>query len=296
MLSQVQCRPVVAASLLVGCAATLASGQFAALAGRSQGAAAAGDSATTGGTLYRSAPPLTLSLLQDDPDAVPEPIGGFWSGWDGSVAFGLTGNSGNTENLSLRGTIGAKRTSERYETTLGFLYAYSNQDSDTTENRARFDARNDWLFGEGNRWRYFISGFAEYDEFQDWDFRLGLFNGVGYDFIKSERTTLTGRAGFGVVSDFGGDDDDVRLEGLLGIDWTHQLNDRNKLYASATYYPDFTDIPEFRLEAKAGWEIKLDETNGMFLNLGIEDRYDSNPGGDSVNNDIAYFALLGWNF
>lgn len=279
---------------LLATLATSASAQFAALTPKARQMAAA-QGASAPGILYKPAPALTLSSLQEDPEPI-EPPSGFWSGWDGSVAFGLTGNSGNTENLSIRGTIGAKRTTERYETTLGLLYAYASTDSEETENRLRFDARNDWLFGEGSRWRYFISAFAEYDEFQDWDYRLGIFNGVGYDFIKNERTTLTGRAGFGVVKDFGGENDDVRLEGLLGLDWTHQLNDRNKLYASATYYPDFTDMPEFRLEAKAGWEIKLDETNGMFLNLGVEDRYSSNPGGDAESNDFAYFALLGWNF
>ncbi len=292
-------RAKVWVALIVGAAATGASGQFAALTPKARELAAtrAATEGSGGGMLFRRAPALTLSSLQEDPEgAAIEPSDSFWAGWDGSVAFGLTGNSGNTENLSVRGTVGAKRTTEHIETTLGFLYSYASQESDTTENRARFDARNDWLFGEGSRWRYFVSGFLEYDEFQDWDLRLGLYTGVGYDFIKNERTTLTGRLGLGALKDFGGDDEDVRFEGLLGLDWTHQLNDRNKLYASATYYPDFSDIPEFRVEAKAGWEIKLDETNGMFLNLGIEDRYDSDPGGDSESNDFAYFALLGWNF
>jgi len=288
-------RSILTAVALVGAVASSATAQFAALTPKAREMAAS-RGASAPGVLFKPAPALTLSSLQEDPAEIEQPPSSCWAGWDGSVAFGLTGNSGNTENISMRGTIAAKRTTERYETTLGLLYAYASTDSQDTENRLRLDARNDWLFGEGSRWRYFISAFGEYDEFQDWDFRLGIFNGIGYDFIKSERTTLTGRAGLGVVKDFGGEDDDINLEGLLGLDWTHQLNDRNKLYASATYYPVITDWPEFRVEAKAGWEIKLDETNGMFLNLGVEDRYDSNPGGDSESNDFAYFALLGWNF
>lgn len=291
------CKAVLVVALAAGGVCNTARAQFAALTPKAREMASAGGAGTNGGgALFRRSPALTLSSLDEDPAAAAPISDSFWSGWDGSVAFGLTGNAGNTENLSLRGTVGAKRTTEHIETTLGFLYSYASTDSEATENRARFDARNDWLFGEGSRWRYFISGFVEYDEFQDWDLRIGLFNGFGYDFIKSERTTLTGRAGLGAVTDIGGDDDEVRFEGLLGLDWTHQLNDRNKLYASATYFPDFSDMPEFRVEAKAGWEIKLDETNGMFLNLGVEDRYDSDPGGDSESNDFAYFALLGWNF
>lgn len=278
---------------ILASAAASAHAQFAALAQKAESLPSS--TPDSGGFLNRMGRPLTLSALQEEPADAPID-NSIWSGWDGSVAFGLNGNSGNTENLSFRGTIAAKRATERMETTLGFLYSYANQDSESTENRARFDARNDWLFGEDRRWRYFVSGFVEYDEFQDWDLRVGVFTGFGYDFIKNERTTLTGRAGLGVVSDFGGDDDETRFEGLLGLDWTHQINDRNKVYASVTYYPDFSDVPEFRIEAKAGWEIKLDETNGLFLTLGVEDRYDSDPGGDSKNNDFAYFALLGWNF
>lgn len=283
----------VLVAIVCACGSVPAMAQFAALTPLAREAASR--SPESGGLFAPPPPPLTLSsLAMEDPS--PAPPESFWSGWDGSVAFGLNGSTGNTESVSLRGTIGARRVTERMDTTLGFLYTYSNRDSESTENRARFDARNDWLFGEGSRWRYFVLGFVEYDQFQDWDLRLGLFTGVGYDFIKSERTTLTGRVGLGAVTDLGGEDDEVRLEGLLGIDWVHQLNDRNKLFASATYYPDLTDMPEFRIEAKAGWEIKLAESNGMFLSLGVEDRYDSDPGGNAKNNDFAYFALLGWNF
>ena len=284
--------------VIAGLAAS-ASAQFAALTQRAAEVPQPASSGGAPGTVVQFAPALTLSNLQDGGEEGVEdvlPPDSFWEGWDGSVAFGLNGNQGNTENLSLRASIAARRPTPTMETTLGFVYAYSNEDSDTTENRARFDARNDWLFGEDSRWRYFVSGFVEYDEFQEWDIRVGAYTGFGYDFIKTERTVLTGRAGLGVLHDFGGDDEDTRFEGLLGLDWTHQLNDRNKLYASATYFPNLSDMPEFRLEARAGWEIQLDESNGMFLNLGIEDRYDSDPGGDSENNDFAYFALLGWNF
>lgn len=285
----------LAVSLATAASASSASAQFAALTPRVQQLAASEQAAGPTGALIRPAPAVTLSTLQEDPAPIEIPPS-FWDGWKGSVAFGLNGNAGNTDNLSFRGTIAAKRTTDYWETTLGFLYAYSNRESIATENRTRLDVRNDWFFSESRRWRYFLSGFVEYNEFQDWDLRFGAYNGFGYDFIKSERTTLTGRAGLGAKWDMGGENEDIRFEGLLGLDWTHQLNDRNKFYASLTYYPVISDVPEFRIETKAGWEIKLDETNGMFLNLGIEDRYDSNPGGTSQSNDFAYFALLGWNF
>jgi glutamate N-acetyltransferase/amino-acid N-acetyltransferase len=39
----------------------------------------------------------------------------------------------------------------------------------------------------------FATGKAEYDEFQDWDWRLSAFAGPGYYFVKHDRTKLLGR-------------------------------------------------------------------------------------------------------
>jgi hypothetical protein len=50
------------------------------------------------------------------------------------------------------------------------------------------------------------------------------------------------------------------------------------------------------MNAKAGWEIVVDPEVNMTLKLGVEDRYNDNPGPDRKKNDIEYFALLAWSF
>ncbi len=225
------------------------------------------------------------------PPSLPEPD--FWHGWTGNVELGVNGSSGNTESFNLRAGLGLERKTKKMETKLTASYTYETSEGDNTTNQARLDVRNDWL--TMSRWRYFAQGFVEYDEFQDWDLRVGAFGGVGYEFINNDRTLLLGRAGIGFSREIGGADNTIRPEGLLGLDFNHQISDTTKWTSSIDLYPDLSDIGAYRFTAKAGIETLLDATNNMYLKLGVEDRYDSTPNG-AHRNDLDYFALIGWKF
>lgn len=220
---------------------------------------------------------------------------GWLEGWKGSVEAGVNGSDGNTEQLSFRVAATAVRTTEQTETTLATGYKYGS--SNGVKNESRFEAsiRNDWLLKD-SRWRYFAQGKFEYDEFQDWDYRLSAFGGVGYEFITNEKTTLVGRVGLGGSYEIGGMDEDFKPEGLLGLDFSHQLTANQKLKASTEFYPDLSDTSEFRMINRAGWEIMVDPETNMFLRVGAEHRHDSDPGAGFKNNDLDYYLTLGWNF
>jgi len=84
-------------------------------------------------------------------------------------------------------------------------------------------------------------------------------------------------------------------EGVLSADFTHKLNDRNSLFANVDYFPDLSEFGEFRTVAKAGWETIVDPETKLNLKLGIEHRYDSDPG-DAEASEVDYFVTLGWTF
>ncbi len=228
------------------------------------------------------------------PEVPPAPDS-FWEGWEGSVAVGASGSSGNTERLSFRLGVEGKRIVETMETKAGIVYALGTEDSETTENKFRFDIRNDWLIKD-SRWRYFAQGTAEYDDFQAWDWRLSGAGGVGYEFIENDRTLLIGRVGLGASKEIGGDNEDVVPELVLGADFEHKLTERQKVFATIDFYPALDDLGPYRFVGKAGWEILVDPEVNLTLKLGIEDRYDSTPGEGFKRNDLDYFALLAWNF
>ncbi|MBX3363523.1 MAG: DUF481 domain-containing protein [Phycisphaeraceae bacterium] len=225
----------------------------------------------------------------------PPPPATWLSGWKGGVSLGLNGSEGNTDRLSLRAGVNGQRVVERYDTRFGLTYVYSAEDGSKTEHRFRGDLRNDWLF-QDSPWRIFAQGAVDIDEFQNWDWRLQGFGGVGYAFIREERTELIGRAGLGASRAFGGDDNDVRFEAILGVDFARQITDRQKFTFTGEVYPSLSDGGEFRALLRAGYEILVDPESGLSLKLGVEDRYDSDPGGDTKKNDLDYFVLLVWSF
>jgi putative salt-induced outer membrane protein YdiY len=216
--------------------------------------------------------------------------------WTGGIEIGLNGSEGNSENFNVHAGANAQRKTDLYDTRLSLTYLRASADGDVTKNRFEANAQNDWIFAKGSPWRYFIRGTYENDDFQDWQQRLTLSNGLGYAFIENERTTFIGRAGVGVRRDWGSSDNRWHPEGLLGMDLSHKLTERQLLTATVELFPDLLDLSDFRARVKVGWEILVDPETKMSLKLGVEDRYDSDPGPDKKKNDIDYFALLVWSF
>jgi putative salt-induced outer membrane protein YdiY len=255
------------------------------------------------------APSATLNLADarvDDPattdpattataPAAAEPPKDFFSGWKGNVELGANGSAGNSENLSIRGGIGGKRVTEHMETTAKLDYGYANNDGKKTKSRGQFEARNDW-FLKDSKWSIFALGRIEYDELQDWDWRLSAFVGPGYTFIKNEKYLLRGRVGAGVTKEIGGSRNELIPEGLVGADFDWQITKNTKFFSTAEVYPSLQDFSEYRALARAGIEVLLDESAKLTLKLGVEDRYQSEPGPSKKKNDVDYFAVISWNF
>lgn len=241
-----------------------------------------------------AAPPATPPAAPAPPPPPPPPAT-FFEGWKGKIELGLNGSDGNSETLSVRAAVGGKRTTETMETTAELSYLYNTDDGEKTKSRGELNVKNDWLFKD-SPWGFFVQGKAEYDEFQDWNWRTSLYAGPSYTFIKNERTTLRGRAGVGISKEYGGSKNEITPEALVGLDFTHKLTDRQSIYVSAEWLPSLSDWPDYRANAKAGYEIVVDPETNMLLKLGIVDRYDSNPGEDIKKNDIEYFVILGWEF
>lgn len=216
--------------------------------------------------------------------------------WDGSVELGLNGSEGNTQNLNFRGAITAERKVEKWDSKAILTYLRSQQDSTVTKNRFEAAFRQDYKFEKGSPWRLFGTATYEYDDFQDWQHRVQLFGGVGYAFIENEKTTLVGRAGAGATRKFGGEENAWIPEALVGADFEHKFNDRQKITAMVEIYPSLKDSGEYRAKLKAAYELIVDPSIKMSLKVGVEDRYDSQPGPGQKRNDLEYFALLVWAF
>ncbi|MBA4029248.1 MAG: hypothetical protein C0475_08995, partial [Planctomyces sp.] len=220
----------------------------------------------------------------------------FIQGWKIKAEVGLNGSDGNSETFNFRGALGLRRQTALTDTQASFSYFFSRNEGVETQNRAETNLRNDWKFGEGSPWGFFALGRLEYDEFQDWRWRVSGRAGPSYAFINGKDLVLRGRVGLGASREFGGENDVTIPEGNAGVDLDWTISERTKLFAKLDYLPSLLDPPEYRLEASAGLEFLLDKELGMYLKLGALDRYDSNPGPGSSRNDVEYFLTLGVEF
>lgn len=243
------------------------------------------------------------TIEQDPAGQAPEPLEGskpfklLPDPWEGSIDAGLVGSSGNTDNISIRANVEAKRIIEDVEETRLFAtYIWQQDEGEDTQNRFDSGIRHDWLLPD-SKWRIFARAGYEYDQFQDWDHRVTVGGGLGYEFINNDTTLLVGRAGLQAAWEFGGDEGDrFTPEGILGIDFEHQLTERQSIFFTGDYLPALDDFYRYRVVAKAGWQIMLDPEANLYLKAGIEDRYDSSPGADNDRNDLDYFLTVGTTF
>lgn len=244
-------------------------------------------------------PPVpTDGSAPGDPSSVPTDRGAFarWlSSWKSRIEVGVNGAEGNSTRQSLRLGFATNRKTEKIETKLSSTYKLTQNNGERSENRLQIDGRNDWLQGGDSHLRYFVTGTLEFDEFQAWDARASGFGGLGYEIIKTDKTTLLGRGGFGGSQRFGGTDDEFRAEAFLAGDLSHKINDAQKLTAALEYLPDTDGWSEYRLNGNASWEMRIDPDSELFLRVGVATRYDSDPG-SAKTTDVDYFVNLGWAF
>lgn len=233
--------------------------------------------------------------LEDQEETI-EAQKSFWEGWDSTVAVGLNGSTGNTERFNLRAGLNTERLTDHMESRGALVYSLGTDEGNTTENKFKALARNDWLV-PSSPWRYFARGTAEYDEFQEWDWLLTANGGVGYEFINDDEFLLVGRLGGGVSQKVGGDvsGDRFRVEALIGGDFVWTINETQKLFVTADFFPAINDYPQYRIESLGGYEIAINQELGLSLQLGYDLKYDSDPG-DAKRTDLDYFAMLAWKF
>lgn len=215
--------------------------------------------------------------------------------WSGGFEFGVNGNEGNSNVLKLRlGTFAKRHTADNIFTT-DLVYGLARQGGETNENKALWNARDE-VFLRGGPWGLFAATQVEYDEFRNYDYRFAGHLGFAYQFLRADHVSLRGRIGAGVSRELGETDSKWVPEGLVGLDVDWKLTSRQRFIATADYYPDLGRPDRFRVRARAAYEVLLDEKGCLTLRLGVQERFDSNPGPETKQNDLDYFTTLVFKF
>ncbi|MEN8179227.1 MAG: DUF481 domain-containing protein [Pseudomonadota bacterium] len=218
---------------------------------------------------------------------------GLLQGWKRELDIGINGSSGNSESLSAH--AGFKADYEDSEDVWKFRTAYDNASSDGEESRNQFfaDLEKDWLWTD-SAWFAFAQGRYDWDEYKDWDHRIALSAGPGYQFVKNKIWDISGRMGLGVNKTYGDADEDLTPEALLGmhVGWT--ISERESIDFNTTFYPSLENGGEYRNITTFDWKMKIEESGKLAMKVGLSNEYDSEATGDVEKNDFKYYFALVW--
>lgn len=217
--------------------------------------------------------------------------------WTGGFEFGLNGAQGDVDVLNIRLGAQADRKTDSNSFHSDFLYTLNTQDNIVSQNQALLNARDEILF-KNSPWSVFTAVQVEYDELRAYDLRVGVYGGLGYVWIDDKTTLFKTRGGAGAVREINtrdGTADRWVPEAVMGFDFNHAFSDRQRFVSSVDVYPSLSDFGHVRVRARAAYEVLLDPKYGMVLRLGVQERYDSQPGNGQANA-LNYFTTLMFKF
>ena len=256
------------------------------------------------GPLPQSPPAFSLPPASTDTEILPEkivvepeppkPVPDSERLWERSIELGLDGSDGNSQTFNIRAGLDAKRKTKRHILAVDINYYQATNNSVETANQAFLNWRYERLLAE-SRWTWFVKGTVEYDEFKPFDLRVTLNTGAGYYSFQREGSYLLGRFGSGFSREIDGPDRTFVPELVFGLEGEHELSKRQKMKATAQYFPDVTEFGEYRIDFKASWQVMLDADKNLSLKFNVHDRYDSTAYG-ARPNDIDYSIVLLWEF
>lgn len=218
----------------------------------------------------------------------------FLRGATRSVGLGVSGASGNTQNVGLSVTLAIEKETDRHRGRFGTAYLYSSDSGAQTQNQFFVRYLHDLLFPKTKFFLYGNTRF-DYDEFRDWDERIAAALGAGYGIYEDQRFDLVGRLGFGFSKNFGStlsSDDDVVPEMQVGIEFGWTIIDGLTFKVGNVYMPNLGDISAFRNITDAVYRIDIGIVRGLSFNFGIENEYISNS--PTKKNDLKYIGSLSY--
>lgn len=205
--------------------------------------------------------------------------------WSGLVDTGLSLTRGNSSTLSYTLAAKAVRETARDKITVYTTAVYASDDttppSRTTAHAILGGIRGDFNVSD----RVFVFGFTDfqYDEFQHLDLRNVLGGGVGYHVIKTANTTFDVFGGADYEQEYFSPNPPDTLtnttrktgEVVVGEELSAKLNSRTTFAEKVSFYPNVSDLGEYRFQFDASAATKL--KTWLSWQVTYSDRYISNP-------------------
>ncbi len=211
--------------------------------------------------------------------------------WSYDAAVDIAGKTGNKEQLGT--AVSARAILKTPEDTLQFYTAYDRQVSDGAKSADQFKAGVDYQNNFAGKRSWYVRDEGGFDRIKDIDLYNIAAVGMGFDFIKEPKHTLTGRAGlaFRYEGYRNPATEDVRSAGL-DLGFNHEWEFTNsRLVNRLSFVPTFEDFGNFRLTHESFYEVPLAAPSWK-LRLGVSNDYNSQPGTGVERLDTSYFTRL----
>jgi hypothetical protein len=212
-------------------------------------------------------------------------------GWAYEAAVDVTGKNGNKSQLGTAGSLRA--TLKGLSDTLQFYLAYDRQVTDSVKSADQFKAGVDYTSNFAGKNSWYARNEGGFDRIKDIELYDVAGFGMGYDFIKQKKQTLTGR--FGLSFRYEGYKNpattDVKSAGL-DFGFAHRLELSSGLLVNRlTLVPAFQDFSNYRATHESFFELPMANASWK-LRLGLANDYNSRPGRGVEKMDTTYFTRL----
>lgn len=217
--------------------------------------------------------------------------------WSGNIGFGLSGEQGNTDTLSVAGRGEAVRDTgfDRI-----FLYVEGNYEEQNT-----IETNNEVITGASlehdlnERWFVFGSADFEKDEFENLELRGVAKTGVGYFFIRSPELTFKGLSALGFQHETFTDGTTLQ-QGVvsLGYDFKYTYDDFWDTGHSLTFFPSLTEpASDYRLVSRLYTEVPFISADAPWkIRFTLRNDYDNLPRPGIKKLDTSYNMNIVYDF
>jgi len=214
--------------------------------------------------------------------------------WSGSGSLGLAGANGNSKTLTFTTAENAARVTTTDKTSIYFNMIKASALIDGKSASTAQAVRAGIGYDHNVSPRLFVNTFNdyEYDKFQGLDFRVVLGGGFGFHAVKGKRAAL-GLVGGADYTHASFSTPLVRnaAEAYWGDDYSVKFTGASSLIQSFRMFNNLSDTGSYRMNFDLGLSTKLKKW--LTWNIGLNDRYLSNPVPGRKSNDWMYTTGLG---
>lgn len=231
-------------------------------------------------------PLVPPAVAQVTPALEPE------TAWETTAAAGLTLTRGNSDTLLVTGSILSVKDWEQNEARLGASATYGETESVRSNDMLQAFAQYNRLMSE--RLYGYLRLDAMRDAIADVDYRFSFSPGLGYYFIKEERTSLSVEVGPGFIYERQGGEESGYFTLRLAERFEHSFSESAKIWQSAEIIPQVDDWENYLINVEVGVEAAL--TEKLSLRSYVVNTFDNEPAPGREKNDVKLVTALAYTF